>query len=320
MRTQRTRSDQRGNSRVLKLALLTGCAWMLMTAIGTGHTEAGLTMRDSPFNCGDDELGKLSVSYSDDVVGNIFECDKVKHTWMLNGGMNIFAIAKPSKIAKPAKLAWLQAIVDADIGPEFQDRTSGKPLAAPYPDTPPGGYKIVSDICNQKLKNPKISPFDNEPWYANHKPGDLTLQDAPRNGFDPKVGKAVDNFESWLVCFGGQTDGTYNVVPLIGFTWGFTYAYDKDKNGNNIVGDQRNEYTSSTSFGGFIAGATGPSAAFKAGYAKYFKLNYLANNEENCKDCTMIPAPMPLPASLPMGLACLLLLLVAKRRRRPEAI
>jgi hypothetical protein len=298
---------------------LLAASWLLLLCASVSKADL---VNDSKFYCGDDVLGNLNVRMSDRLfAGNPIELDKPTKDWSLLGGADIRATATPAAGVKANKLAWLQAVLTDESGQVVQDRTSGVDLVAPFPDTPPGGYKLPTGPHGKPRANPVIQAFDNEPWYANYKPGDLKLSDKPRSYTNLATGQATNLFESWLVCFKQKgDDGTYEVIPLIGFTWGFTFKLDTDKDGSGIIGDKKDEYSSSTNFGGFVAGTAGPSDSFKTGYAKYFKLSYLANNEENCKDCIMAVPGAPMPASLPMGLACVLLLFVIRKSRRATAI
>jgi hypothetical protein len=279
--------------RVGLIAALFTVVWLLPNAARAGIPDPTET---SNFLCGSKVVGSLTVTAdgSVSVFGGPFQCPD--GSWTINGGMNITATATP--VAGYGKsFAWMQAIISANTGSINRDANNNN-LAAPWPDTPPGGYRL-SDICGQPPF--VLQPFDDQPWYANNQIGDLTLVDQPKNGIGAGGACSVQ-FESWLVCVTGKTGNAFNVIPLMGFDWGFTFQRTGDMNNDGINGNDLNEYAGSTNLGALIQGGQ-PSAAFKAGYAKYFPINYLTNNDDNCRECCPEPTNIALSA---MGVVTLM--------------
>lgn len=205
-------------------------------------------------------------------------------------GMTITAQATAIAPYTGLNWAWMQAVTSYSAPTVVRDANGGA-LAAPFPDTPPGGYQFQPFGVGPAT----IDPWDREPWYGNNSINQLDLYDQPRNFISP-AGATTINFESWLVCVTaaqGPAPGAYTVLPLVGFTWGFTYNYGNDAAGNNngTLGDDIREYTGATSFGGLTQGGQ-PSAAFKNGYAKSWNITYL-NNPQDCELCLATQAPEP---------------------------
>jgi hypothetical protein len=291
----------------LVLTLLIPSAWAQVPTVNPAEIETGIV----DFFCGTQKAGTLKVKYDGEVRlgGGPFESAPGSGYWSILGQMRILATA--TTLAPGSPLAWMQAIVgNYTAGAVFSDPL-GNALASPWPDTPPGGY-LVTDIFGQPIAPPgNQQVFDNEPWYGNNTVGQLQLFDQPANG-RPNGGALNFNFESWLVCFTGKAGDIYNVIPLMGFTWGYTFdANDTRGNNNGITGDILNEYNGSTAFNGFLDGtAFMPSDEFKTGYAKYFQINYLENNDLNCAQC---PEP---EFYLFVLIACIGLLLHRRRMQR----
>lgn len=284
-----------------------------------GVSYAALATVKSNIECDAYIFGEVSVSYDDSVqvYGGPFLTNAATKSYTIEGGMSITATATLKPKISPLKFAWLQAVIDHEGGGTFLD-LQGNLLEGPWPDTTPGGYKHDRSISDNPL-NPLLStPFDHLPWYGSNKQGDLTLFDRPRNGVERDTGKNKFDFESWLVCVDDYDNATktFTVLPLLGFTWGYQYQIDGDLDGSGAAGDKVNEYSGDTYFGGFIDAMTGPTGGFINGYAKYFNLRYLSPDDDNCRDCA---TPVPLPAALPMGAACLVLLAIRHRRRKTAA-
>jgi hypothetical protein len=135
------------------------------------------------------------------------------------------AVAIAGQFVRPAGgysgFHYLQAVTVDDAPLNYLD---GTPVAAPYIDTPPGGYE------NQ--------PFDYKPYYDE---GEFpAFYDRPTAGVfrsTQEGDKTVSvYFETWLVCVIEETFGdlkqafedTYQLAPLLGWTWGFDITYQDD--------------------------------------------------------------------------------------------
>jgi hypothetical protein len=239
---------------------------------------------------GSDVDGMVSVTYSDSVqiFSGPFQDPVGDRHWTVLAGMTINASA--TNFGGNGRLAWMQAVTVHTAGAVFSD-PQGNVLAAPWPDTPPGGY-ITTDIFGQAIAPPNNRQvFDMAPWYGNNTVGQSTLFDQPKEGLTTAVNPAICDFEfeTWLVCVVGTAPPNYNVIPLMGFTWGYRFQYGTDVNGSGVLGDATSEYRGSILFGGLEQGGQ-PSAAFENGYAKYFNINYLENNDANATLC--VPEPM----------------------------
>jgi len=266
-------------------------AWVATAAIVVAllpMAALGVTVNGT-YMCGSEVGGTLRVTYSDSVqiFGGPFRSPVGDMHWSVLAGMTITATAMPNG-AEP--LAWLQAVTVHTAGATFSDPQANA-LAAPWPDTPPGGY-LVTNIFGQPIAPPgNRQVFDNDPWYGNNLIGQKVLFDQPKEGISTAVNPAICDFEfeSWLVCVTSVSPPNYTVIPLMGYTWGYTFRYGADVNGNGTLGDAANEYAGNILFGGLQQGGQ-PSAAFKNGCARYFTINYLENNDENCALC--VPEPM----------------------------
>ncbi|MBL0927583.1 MAG: hypothetical protein IBJ11_08015 [Phycisphaerales bacterium] len=239
-------------------------------------------------------------------------------TWGLGGQTTIGAQFTPTNI-KYGNLAWMQVVTGfsslakfSDRGPTGNAAPPGNLLSAPWPDTTPGGY-YTSSIYGGGGNAAFTQNFDDLPWYGNNQVGQLSLFDQPKVG--GSLAQAVNmTFESWLVCYigggggggGGNAPGSYSVIPLIGFTWGFNF--NVKLGGPEINGSVIGDWEGDTSLT-FLATGTGatPTNAFKTAYGNYWNINWIDNNDANCADC--IPAPGVLAT---VGLAGVL----ASRRRR----
>lgn len=244
---------------------------------------AGLITQD--FYCGSIECGTLTVTHDDAVsaFSSPFQVVTGDNTsYSILAGMNITATATP-KTGGSAKWAWMQALI-TDISPEIVRDKNNTILDDPYPDTPPGGYII--DPFGPYPGSTQV--FDDKPWYGNYNIGNLTLVDVPKSFSNTDL-----DFESWLVCvlIDSFNPSAYDVIPLIGFTWGFDVTKGPDgADVGNVAGDSISEYTGNTFRGGLIQGGQ-PSTDFKNGYAKYFSIDYLANNDQNCIAFNCISEP-----------------------------
>jgi hypothetical protein len=268
----------------------------------SGRGPVNPTTVNGTFTC-DVLAGNITVNYSSAVevyagpnTANNFRAGAGAFQTIL-AGMTITAQATPVAPFTGVNWAWMQAIT-TDSTPSVVRDAGGNALATPYPDTPPGGYQFQPFGVGAFIAD----PWDNIPWYGNNGFGQLDLYDQPRDFISPANGATTISFESWLVCVTRSDNavrGNYTVLPLVGFTWGFTYNYGADANGNNngTLGDDIREYTGATNFGGLTQGGQ-PSAAFKAGYNKYWNVNYL-NNPQECENCLAAQsAPEPGPFHL----------------------
>lgn len=278
--------------------------WLASVAALTATAaSAAPVSKSAPFNCGSALCGTLQITADDQArfrsLAQLVPGDDT--SWAAVGTAAITATALP--LVKGAKhWAWMQAVIVDTHNPWYYrtawDKSSVQDeLIAPYPDMPPGGTKTWAPRNNPAAMGE--FPSDSEPWYYRNKVGELELFDAP--------GAITDfswTFESWLVCLteqgGTPASPDYTVVPLIGFTWTLQASKGADGIDNgDIAGDSITEYA-----GQLIVGeptqAGQPSSAFKAGYAKYFNINYLENNDTNCLNCIAEP---PLTALLALGLS-----------------
>lgn len=274
----------------------------ILASAGLAISVAEARVLTGTYNCGTQQAGTVTANVDDSVsvFGGPFNC--VVGDWTLNAGTNMSAAATATLGQLGTHLAWMQAVTTNNGRAEF--RTAGNTaLTAPFADTPPGGYR-VNNVCGEGPFNPQV--FDNQPWYGNNTVGQLNMSDQPKNGVQFANGICTINFETWLVCAIDTGGNTWDVVPLAGFTWGFTYQRNGDgPDVGNINGDSVSEYTGTTSLSGaFLAG---PSAAFRTGYTDWFSVRFLDNTDENCQDC--IPGPGVLAAAGSF-------LLIGSRRRR----
>lgn len=241
------------------------------------------------FSCGSTVCGNLDIDYRDQLLfngaGQLVAGDN--SSWAGRFGMMLVARATPTGHVK--RLAWMQAVVQDDLNSAVHraDRNNN-PVTAPYEDSPPGGTKVIMPGVPP---DPIGSPADAEPWYYNNKISDLELSDGPVGLTDLVIG-----FESWLVCVvstgSDPSSGPFEVIPLIGFTWGFDASKGEDgPDPGNVAGDLRTEYLTSLHVDAPIQGGQ-PSDAFKQGYAKYHAITYLANDDASCARCMPEPSTM----------------------------
>ena len=273
-------STRQGSSRTLFLCI-TYLTALLLFVIRPQHLLAD-TSKD--FYCGSTICGKLSILYEDalrfamDPFQEIPGDDNSYHTV---AGKAIAALAQPSPDAEASKWAWMQAITYADSPFTVRDKSKNK-LVAPFPDIPPGGY-IWDPFGPYKEKK---EDADDKPWYWENQIGQKTLTDFAHNTSNAKI-----ILESWLVCVVKAETQVYDVIPLIGFTWGFKFSKGEDgPDKGTIAGDDNTEYVGSTFLKEPVQGGQ-PSEKFVTGYKKYFKINYLENNDTNCKSCCKVPEP-----------------------------
>lgn len=252
--------------------------------------------QNGTFTC-DVPAGSITVKFSSGL--EVFDGPRIANTvragagdfYTISAGMTITAQVTPETAFTGLNWAWMQAVTSY-ASPTTVEDANGNFLTAPFPDTPPGGYRFIP--FNREPAIP--DPWDREPWYGNNSINQLSLYDQPKSYYSPVMGPTVVNFESWLVCVTaaqGPAPGNYTVLPLVGFTWGFAFGYGTDANGNQngTTGDDILEYTGVTSFGGFTQGGQ-PSKDFKDGYAKSWNITYL-NNPQDCELCLATQAPEP---------------------------
>lgn len=244
---------------------------------------ASVVTRD--FNCGAKVCGSVKVTHDDRLTasGNPFQVvNGDDSTYTIFAGMEMSAVATP-KTSNSTKWAWMQGIVDLTTPMTIRDPNRNM-LDDPFPDTPPGGY--IFDAFGPVGEATQI--WDTAPWYGNNVIGQLSLWDFPNLPADTSV-----RFESWLVCVEEDvaTPNAFDVIPLVGFNWGFDLTKGADgPDAGDVAGDSTSEYTGTTFMGALIQGGQ-PSDAFKAGYAKYFNIDYLANNDFNCGKLHCVPEP-----------------------------
>jgi hypothetical protein len=267
-------------------------AWLAAAALlaALAAPAAMATTVTGIYSVGSTVEGTLSITTSNSVqiFGGPFQDPVGDRHWSVLAGMTTTAAATP--IGAGSNLAWLQTVTVHTGGAVFGD-AHGNPLTAPWPDTPPGGYTVTS-IFGQPIAPPgNQQVFDSAPWYGNSTVGQTTYSDQPKEGLTTATGTAKCDFEfeTWLVYVTDATAPDYSVIPLIGFTWGYTYRYGSDVNTDGILGDQTNEYMG-TVLPIVLERGGQPSAAFENAYAGYFDITYLANNDANA--ALTIPEPM----------------------------
>lgn len=299
---------------------------MLLCPLVVRAQTLGPMQEDMEFYCGDIPAGHMTVSISglqfgiaDNTTGKqTLQCPD--GTWTANAGMTMNAKFTPENF-DGSRYAWMQTVISY-TGPTITRCLSdptGANLVAPYADTPPGGY-LSTNICGLAPLN--SSPHDVEPWYADTKLGTKSILDTPHDGVIRTGAKPSTkvSFETWLVCVVADQSGPVvkcvnsgdcSVIPLMGFTWDYTYGYVNGKAGKTTA-----EYTGATHLGPLIQamGNMGPSDAFKAGYSKYFpNLTYLPNDSSTCLLCLPEPGVVAMGEA---GILCLISWRYGWRRRK----
>ncbi|MBN1382525.1 MAG: PEP-CTERM sorting domain-containing protein [Deltaproteobacteria bacterium] len=262
----------------------------LLFVILPQHLIAETAIISKDFYCGSTFCGTLNVFYGDTLR---FARDPFQviagdnNSYSTTAGMDITALAQPAPNIVSSKWAWMQAITQA-VSPLTVRDQSMKALVAPFPDSPPGGY--IWDAFGPDEK--KNESADDEPWYWKNQIGNKTLIDFAHNTsmpYNTSVTKIA--LESWLVCVVKADNKMYDVIPLIGFTWGFNVSKGVDgPDEGTVAGDNNTEYVGSTFLNEPVQGGQ-PSDDFITGYKKYFSVSFLDNNDVNCASCCKTPEP-----------------------------